>query len=286
MVQESENGVKLRIFQSGYCLSDGHVVNPKAGRGKVRFYATWLLIQHPVHGNILFDTGYTDRFHSATRRMPYTLYAWVTPVVIHKEETAIEQLKEIGISAKDIDTIILSHFHADHIGGVKDFPYSQFICSRKSMKEAMEKKGWSAVKKGILPDLLPDDFMTRSKSIEELAQQEIDSESGMVMYDLFKDRTLKIIELPGHARGMLGIRVQHTDGVTVFASDAYWSLDTFQQRILPRQRVKLFFDSWRDYVDSSEKLYKYYRSHPDERLLFTHCPQTLNFITGRPAKID
>ncbi len=267
--------VKLRIFRSGYCLANANIVNRQARLAHVRFYATWLLLQHPTQGNILFDTGYTTRFYTATARWPYKLYAWATPVQVAELESASAQLANLGIAPESIATLIISHFHADHIGGLIDFPKTRFICSQKALEEATQKTGWAALKKGILPDLLPNDLLSRTQTLEGLVQSYTEPQSGLVMYDLFADGLLQLIELPGHARGMLGIRVVHEDGVTVFASDAFWNIHTFRQRILPRKIVNLFFDSWSDYVSSFEKLAKYHEVFPDEKILFTHCPETL-----------
>ena len=33
----------------------------------------------------------------------------------------VDKLKEIGVDAKDIDGILLTHTHVDHIGGLKVF---------------------------------------------------------------------------------------------------------------------------------------------------------------------
>jgi glyoxylase-like metal-dependent hydrolase (beta-lactamase superfamily II) len=267
--------VKLRIFQSGYCLANSRIVNPRARRETVRFYATWLLLQHSTHGNILFDTGYTRRFFQATAHLPYKLYALATPVFVIESESARSQLATIGLSPEDISTIVISHFHADHIGGLLDFPHSQLVCSQKALDEATRKKGWAALRKGILPDLLPANLLQRTTAVESLGISYTEPQSGLVMYDWLGDGSLQLVELPGHARGMLGIRVRHEAGVTFFASDAFWNIHTFQQKILPQKIVTLFFDSWTDYVATFEKLHRYQEVFPDDKILFTHCPETL-----------
>ncbi len=43
----------------------------------------------------------------------------------------LTSLKEIGLSAEDLDIIILTHGDRDHIGGVLDFPNARFILSQK-----------------------------------------------------------------------------------------------------------------------------------------------------------
>ena len=274
MVHATQVKVKTRIFRSGHCLADAQMVNPQARRETIRFYATWLLLVHPVHGNILFDTGYTTRFYRATARLPYKFYAWATPVFVTEPESAVAQLRSIGILPETISTILISHFHADHIGGLRDFPDSRFVCSQSALDEAVRKKGFAAVRKGILPGLLPHDLRQRTTVLESLAEPRTEAHSGLVMYDLFGDGSVQLIELPGHARGMLGARIEHAGGAFLFAADAFWDIRAFEAGIMPRKVVKLFFDSWRDYVSSFEKLSAYHRVWPFEKILFSHCPET------------
>ena len=53
-----------------------------APRKDIQFYATWAELIHPQHGTVLFDTGYTSRFHDATARFPNSIYANLTAVEI------------------------------------------------------------------------------------------------------------------------------------------------------------------------------------------------------------
>src|SRR5699024_2725365 len=67
--------------------------------------ALFLLIEHPVHSNILFDTGYSTRYFKVTKKFPFSLMNKVTPVQITERENAINQLLEMNITANDIKTV-------------------------------------------------------------------------------------------------------------------------------------------------------------------------------------
>jgi hypothetical protein len=43
-----------------------------ASSNKVKIPVLVALIEHPVHGKILFDTGYSERFYKATSKWPAT----------------------------------------------------------------------------------------------------------------------------------------------------------------------------------------------------------------------
>ena len=68
--------VQLRIRTSGHCFASGHHVIQGSPRKPVRFEATWAEMVHPTEGVVLFDCGYTRRFHEATRSFPQSIYAW------------------------------------------------------------------------------------------------------------------------------------------------------------------------------------------------------------------
>jgi glyoxylase-like metal-dependent hydrolase (beta-lactamase superfamily II) len=271
MVQN--NALKVSYFASGYCISHANIIDPKHGKGKTRFYAVWALIQHPEFGNILFDTGYAPYFQAVTDNFPDRFYRWATPVFLKETETAKAILEQNGIASHQINYIIISHFHADHVAGLKDFPNAQFICTKSAYEQMAQLNGIWAVGKGILKGLIPTDFSERVLFVEDIAEKSLDK-SGLVMFDLFNKNILKLVLIAGHARGMLGFYANHQ----LFATDASWSLDTFEKGILPRKIVKLFFDSWTDFVETQAKLRAFLVQNPATTILFTHCPETLKYI--------
>lgn len=70
--------LKLHLGYAGYCLAGEHHALRGGRRRQIRFYALWGLIEHPRHGLILYDAGYTPRFYEATARWPARLYAELT----------------------------------------------------------------------------------------------------------------------------------------------------------------------------------------------------------------
>ena len=138
---------------AGYCTSHEHHALRGGRRTEIRFPATYGVILHPEAGWILFDTGYTDRFHQATRRLPGSLYAKLTPVTIPAEEEAVAEVRNMGIRPEDIRHIIVSHFHADHVGGLRDFPNATFYCTRAAFEQMNRLNGWRAVRRAHWPSM-------------------------------------------------------------------------------------------------------------------------------------
>jgi glyoxylase-like metal-dependent hydrolase (beta-lactamase superfamily II) len=82
----------------------------------------------------------------------------------------------------------------------------------------------------------------------------------------------------GHAKGMLGFIFDTDTKKIFFGTDASWSYDTYNQGILPFKIVKLFFDSWKDFVETQQKIRTFQDQNPMFTILFTHCVKTLNHI--------
>jgi glyoxylase-like metal-dependent hydrolase (beta-lactamase superfamily II) len=268
---------QVKYFASGYCEAHARIVNPKEKSGKTRFYAVWALINLPGTGNILFDTGYSDLFRKETSGWPECLYRMATPVTMRAEDSAVNLLKKEGIDSGDIAYVIISHFHADHMCAIRDFPNAKFICSEKAVLEISRRNGFDAVRRGMIKKFLPNDFFQRLIVLETISKK-ITDESGLDFYEFFDQTELRLVALPGHAAGMLGF--YHTEGVqkTLYASDAAWHYKAFKKDILPMKIVKLFFDSWSDFEATHQKLKRYLNANPETKILFTHCPGTLKHI--------
>jgi len=123
---------------------------------------------------------------------------------MQENDTAKSLLEAKGIRASEIKYIIISHFHADHISGLKDFPDAQLICRKDAFEEVNELAGWKAVRKGILHKLLPADLKSKLILLEDFADQMIVNEYGFTEYQVFGIRQFRLVHLPGHAKGMLG----------------------------------------------------------------------------------
>jgi glyoxylase-like metal-dependent hydrolase (beta-lactamase superfamily II) len=279
MAQKSE--LSVNFYASGYCKAHTFIVNRQIGFGKTSFYAVWALINIPNVGYTLFDTGYSLYFQSATCDFPQRLYRWATPVYVEPEKTAKAILEKQGIKSEEIKYIIISHFHADHIAGMKDFPAAKFLCSKSAYDEVKTVHGISAVSKGILHKLLPDDFDLRVSMIEDVADRVFVNDYGMTTFELFGMSTaLTFILLQGHAKGMLGFIFQNDNDTVLYGTDASWSYDTYSQDILPLKIVKLFFDSWEDFIASQRKIKVFELKARNGTVLFTHCKKTLSYIAN------
>ncbi|MEQ8688218.1 MAG: MBL fold metallo-hydrolase [Imperialibacter sp.] len=274
--------VSFELKSAGYCTASWHHAQRGAPKKTIRFYATYAVIKHPKHGVILFDTGYAKRFFSSTANYPYKLYRAFTPVFIKPEEEAAARLKADGIQPEDVRYIIVSHFHADHIGGLRDFPSARFICDRAAYDDIKGKSGFGALKKGFLPAQMPENFEARTdfNDIENSAAK--DKHLGS-LHDLFNDGSILLTRLDGHAKGQLGALLATEKGQIFLISDAAWLKPAYTDLKLPHPIVRLFFDSWADYEASLNRVHNFHKAHPDTLIIPCHCLDTLTALNGSPS---
>ncbi len=269
--------MKLRLFAGGYCQQSDHLIMRGRSRGSVHIPVSFALLEHPQQSPILFDTGYAPHFFSASRRFPYNLYARITPVSLPAEQDAASQLRSKGIDPQEIGTIIISHFHADHIAGLKDFPNAHFICLPEAHSAINGRRGFAALRRGFLPELLPEDFAQRLKPLSAAQQISLpaDCQPFTQGYDLLGDLSLMAVALPGHAAGQLGLLVTAGKTRWFLVADACWLSEAYQRNIPAHPLAQLLFDDVTASHETLYKLHQFHQQHPEVIMIPSHCPVAL-----------
>ena len=154
--------LRVHYLNGGYCR---HLLASVDGRTlrKVTFHAVFLAIEHPALGWIVCDTGYGTRFFEATRAWPYRLYRWATPVTLRG--TAASALASIGVRLEEVRHVIVTHFHADHIGGLSEFPGARVYYHEDALVSLLARKPFGQTRAAFLPALVPADLARRSTVI-------------------------------------------------------------------------------------------------------------------------
>jgi glyoxylase-like metal-dependent hydrolase (beta-lactamase superfamily II) len=265
--------VKLYLNSAGYCLAkESHTIK-NGSDAAIKFNALFGLIYHEKSGWILFDTGYAKRFFQATENFPYKLYSILTKVTVETNQEVKEQIRHFGLNSSDIKHIIISHFHADHISGLKDFENASFYCSRRAYAQVINTNQCAGMTKGILKSLIPNDFQNRIKIIEDISTL-LHDDIFNFKYDLFKDETILIYDLPGHAEGQIGIEINTKKQKYFLIADSCWHESAYKNSALPNQIVRIFFKSWKGYKETLRKIYQYHKKNPDVKIVPSHCNKT------------
>ncbi|KAJ9402498.1 hypothetical protein DTO282F9_694 [Paecilomyces variotii] len=248
----SEVTVNVHALLAGHLtLPEKYFVHPASGTARRTVPSLSFLIQHqhPVSKKltrIVFDLGLrrnTDRYPDPIRRHIATRQPLTT------DPDVVKSLAAGGLTPNDIDYVIYSHVHWDHIGEPRDFPRSIFIVGNKTMNLLHGKLdtlhgSHSFFERDLLPQdrtiELSDPNITSTDTLHQLIPiGEPDfrqpwtthPDLGSVI-DLFKDGSLYIVDAPGHLPGHINLLAKTAPQRYVYlAGDA-----CHDRRIMRRQK--------------------------------------------------
>ncbi|XBB67293.1 MBL fold metallo-hydrolase [Nocardioides sp. WV_118_6] len=253
--------VTLHWLRVGHCVQIEGLARKGAPMRPIEFPSYAAAIGHPEHGWTLFDTGYADHFFTATQRLPARLYRELLPVTLPDDQHLPAQLRGLGIDPLDVRRVVVSHFHGDHVAGLRDYPNARIVAGGAGGAQITGLKGINAIRHGLLPAMLPDGLSDRLLAAEDLP-------GG----DLLGDGSLLLVALPGHMPGHLGLVLTATDGRQVLlAGDAAWFTKSITDLAPPSRLAGIAFDDWTAAMGTLGHLHALHRAHPDLLLLPAHC---------------
>lgn len=218
----------LRVFECGDTTFPLSRVFRGEGLPRRTFPSAVFLYTHPSGRRVLFDTGYPPSLRGTG---PIgALYRRLLPARVAPGETIDRRLAEEGLGCDDIDVVVLSHLHPDHIGGLRYFPRATLIVSAGQLAKIRR----SSVTDGIFAALIPPWFAESSLLVVD--QQPSVTVAGVVGFDLFGDGRFVVTPLPGHALGHLGALVEER---FLLAGDAAWGREflSWSDRLRPLPRL-------------------------------------------------
>lgn len=272
--------IDWRIYEAGHCCHPERATYRSASLKVCEYPALVTLLRHPEHGIVLFDTGYSRHFLEATAHYPEALYRMVTPVHLDAGAAVSLQLERDGIPATEVAWVVLSHLHGDHVGGLADFPDAQIACSNEAWQDMRKRSRFGALRNGLLPKLINAQSQTRLHWIEAMPTVALDGAFARfgTGYDLFDDRSVLLVPLPGHAAGHFGLLFEDADGPVFLIADASWSSQAIRDLTPPMTLVTAWLGNTRVYRDTLAKLNALHLEAPQVRIVPSHCRE------WRPAR--
>jgi glyoxylase-like metal-dependent hydrolase (beta-lactamase superfamily II) len=122
---------------------------------------------------------------------------------------------------RNVAAVILTHFHADHVSGLRDLPAARFFASGAAVRQLSDESALGLICHGIFCELLPDNFAERVTRFDECTEAEAPLGLGSAR-DLFGDGSVLAVPLPGHARGHSGVVFARQSPPMLYAADAQW----------------------------------------------------------------
>jgi len=269
--------VKFDLLKVGHCQHPECAALRGGSWRAIDFPALVGLIQHPKHGLMLYDTGYSQHFWKATTSFPECLYRMVTPVTLPPGEELITQLESRGIAPKDIETIFISHFHADHVAGLRDFPQARFIATGTEHERCQKMGRVNRLRRAYLCDPLPSDFDSRLNLIENTSIMPLPGDwlPFTEAHDVLGDASLAGFDLPGHTASQLGLAFHEAGAGMVFlVGDACWKIEGLAENRKPSRLAYALFDTASAYDETFAKLVALHNSANPPSIIPSHCSTT------------
>jgi glyoxylase-like metal-dependent hydrolase (beta-lactamase superfamily II) len=189
-------GISLHAFECGRMDQDlGRFSDTFRFQGqKSEFVAGCYVIRHPK-GVLIWDTGLTPDLIGAAGAAPG----------MSLKQSIPDRLKVLGLSPTDVTHVGISHYHADHSGGAKDFPGAELLIG---------KGDWDALK-AMKPDDRPaaqlTHWLTGGGKATPVASDK----------DVFGDGSVMMLAMPGHTPGHTALLVRLASGPVLLSGDQY-----------------------------------------------------------------
>ena len=202
------------------CLQTGAVRVKRGERGVGRYLGDdWREETLPVNcflversdGLVLFDTGqaaaaaapgYLPRWHPFLRLARFEL---------RPEDEVTAQLRDLGHTTHDVKTVVISHLHTDHIGGLEPFAGAEEIVTRVEWKRA---SGLAGRLRGYVPQHWPPGLVPRVVDFRGPAVGPF-----AASHALTEDGDLLLLPTPGHTPGHASLLVREGGRQLLLAGD-------------------------------------------------------------------
>lgn len=241
------------------------VVRRDGGLRLRRLPARFGIIEHP-DGPIVFDTGYHESLRRRLRGVARA-YHRVVPWSCPAEHGVGARLRSLGYAPSDVQLVVLSHLHADHVAGLVDLPDAPIALTRTAWRAVHASSRLALASRGYFTELLPADLPTRAEWLEPPPPCH---DLAACALDLLGDGTLGVVSLPGHAPGQVGLWVRPAD--VLFVADASFSRDAIRADATPS---RLFMAAVHDDVDATRTtlahLRAWTRRDPALRIVACHA---------------
>ncbi|GAA4537047.1 MBL fold metallo-hydrolase [Amycolatopsis samaneae] len=237
------------------------------------------LLIETTEGLVLVDTGFgTQGVARPAEWLGRAFLAGISPQTL-AEETAVAQIRALGLDPADVRHIVTTHLDVDHAGGLADFPNAVVHLRTKERDMATS------------PGNLAEKNRYRAIQFQHRPLWSTYDEAGEEWFGFQAVRPLKglppeilLVPLAGHTHGHSGVAVRSGDGWLLHAGDSYFfhgqldpahphcprGLTVFQAAMQMDRRARL---------DNVARLQELAREHQDQVSIFSaHSPVELQAL--------
>ena len=236
-------------------------------------------------GLVLFDTGQDRASVTDPNYFPTGLvglaYSRLARFAIGERQTLTAQLAALGHDAAEVTTVVLSHLHQDHIGGIAELPGAEIVVSATD---------WAKVgRRGAeLDGVLSDRIRLPGVRFRPLGTGEFhsmpDTDAAIApfaaAYDLRGDGSLLVLSTPGHTPGSLSMLVRQTGmPPLLLVGDLTYDVSLLAGEHVPGVGARAGLRA------STRAVNEMRRRHPDLVVLAAHDPAAAGLLAAALAGV-
>ena len=235
------------------------------------------VIEHEK-GLVLFDTGQDRRSVTDDAYFPGGLaghiYDRLAKFDVPEDATLTAQLAAIGYDIADVHTVVLSHLHQDHIGGLSELGAAEIMVGAVELA-AVDRPG------AVLAGLLRDHIKLPGLRWNPVTPQTVADPSiapFTAAHDIFGDSSLLLVPTPGHTPGSLSLLLRQ-DGMPpmLFVGDLTYDVDLLADERVPGVGNRAGLRA------STQGVNEFHRRHPDLLILAAHDPSAASILESSNA---
>lgn len=175
------------------------------------------LLVESDRGLVLVDTGFGTRDVEEPYERLSPFFIHFNRIRFERRYTALEQVRGLGFSPRDVRHIVLTHLDFDHAGGLEDFPEARVHVLQPEAEVAQVRHGFIQ-RRRYRPDQwdgVHDWRLYRPGGGRWFGFDAVRDLDGL-------PPEILMIPLPGHTLGHAGVAIDTPEGWLLNAGDAYF----------------------------------------------------------------
>jgi N-acyl homoserine lactone hydrolase len=207
-------GLRLHVFETGRMVLPAWTVAVGASGERVMDQPAFVL-EHPSRGLVMFEAGHhPDIARDPGEHLGFIHAAGLMPMEQRPGQDARTQLEHAGFDPDAVRTIIVSHFHPEHVGAVEEFPFAMIAADAREIAWGVDDPDYNYV---------PAEYDEVASWMPITFDDAAPFGPFPGAFDLFGDGSVLVVSTPGHTPGHVSVLVNLEHGPVLLAGDTAWT---------------------------------------------------------------
>lgn len=230
------------------------------------------LIRHPSAGPILVDTGLHPSVASKPSANMGRVFTRFSRPRLEPGADVPARLRDRGLDAKGITTVVMTHLHYDHASAISEFPNAVYVLSDAEWIAATTDS--RPLLRGYRPQHYDYVFDYRTVSFDRSGVSSYGSFART--FDLLGDGSVRLAYTPGHSAGHMCVIARLSRRDFVIAGDTVYTMRQLAGG--PEPPRPLDRHTWKR---SRQELALFAREYPDAVIVPSHDADVLGSLDER-----